>query len=81
MEAEAPVATSSPAESRGGETVPVLRTEALTIRFGGLTALNKVNLDIRRGEAREGGRGGVENHMEPDSARPLSPHLDSALAP
>jgi branched-chain amino acid transport system ATP-binding protein len=43
---------SSPAESRGGETVPVLRTEGLTIRFGGLTALNNVNLDVRRGEIR-----------------------------
>jgi branched-chain amino acid transport system ATP-binding protein len=30
----------------------VLRTEGLTIRFGGLTALNKVNLDIQRGEIR-----------------------------
>src|SRR3977135_1925360 len=36
----------------GGETAPVLRTEGLTIRFGGLTALNNVNLDIRRGEIR-----------------------------
>src|SRR3982751_5245593 len=43
---------SSPAPGRGGETVPVLRTEGLTIRFGGLTALNKVNLEIRRGEIR-----------------------------
>ena len=30
----------------------MLRTEALTIRFGGLTALNNVNLDVRRGEIR-----------------------------
>jgi branched-chain amino acid transport system ATP-binding protein len=43
---------SSPAASRGGDTVPVLRTEGLTIRFGGLTALNNVNLDVRRGEIR-----------------------------
>jgi branched-chain amino acid transport system ATP-binding protein len=43
---------SSPAESRGGEAVPVLRTEDLTIRFGGLTALNKINVSIRRGEIR-----------------------------
>jgi branched-chain amino acid transport system ATP-binding protein len=43
---------TSPATSRGGETNPVLRTEGLTIRFGGLTALNNVNLDIRRGEIR-----------------------------
>jgi branched-chain amino acid transport system ATP-binding protein len=43
---------SSPVESRGGEAVPVLRTEGLTIRFGGLTALNNVNVNIRRGEIR-----------------------------
>jgi branched-chain amino acid transport system ATP-binding protein len=30
----------------------VLRTEALTIRFGGLTALSNVNLEIGRGEIR-----------------------------
>src|SRR5258708_32495426 len=43
---------TSPATGRGGETTPVLRTEGLTIRFGGLIALNNVNLDIRRGEIR-----------------------------
>src|SRR5438552_17433102 len=31
---------------------PVLRTEGLTVRFGGLTALNNVNFEIRRGEIR-----------------------------
>ena len=30
----------------------MLRTEGLTIRFGGLTALNNVNVSIRRGEIR-----------------------------
>jgi branched-chain amino acid transport system ATP-binding protein len=30
----------------------VLRTEGLTIRFGGLTALNGVNLEVRQGEIR-----------------------------
>ena len=30
----------------------MLRTEGLTIRFGGLTALNNVNFEIRRGEIR-----------------------------
>ena len=30
----------------------MLRTEGLTIRFGGLVALNNVNLDIQRGEIR-----------------------------
>jgi branched-chain amino acid transport system ATP-binding protein len=34
------------------DPVPVLRAEDLTIRFGGLTALNKVNLEIKRGEIR-----------------------------
>src|SRR6185312_4562387 len=43
---------TSPATGRGGETAPVLRTEGLTIRFGGLTALSNVNLEIRRGEIR-----------------------------
>src|SRR5437773_1019418 len=43
---------TAPAIGREGETTPVLRTEGLTIRFGGLIALNNVNLDIRRGEIR-----------------------------
>jgi len=42
----------SPAGGRGGETAPVLRTEGLTIRFGGLTALNNVDFELRRGEIR-----------------------------
>jgi branched-chain amino acid transport system ATP-binding protein len=46
------VVAGLPAESRGGEMAPVLRTEGLTIRFGGLTALNNVNFEIRRGEIR-----------------------------
>src|SRR6185295_7352170 len=44
--------TASSATGRGGEIAPVLRTEGLTIRFGGLTALNNVNLSVRRGEIR-----------------------------
>ena len=31
---------------------PVLRTEALTVRFGGLTALNNVNFEAKSGEIR-----------------------------
>ena len=31
---------------------PVLRTEGLTVRFGGLTALNNVNFEVQRGEIR-----------------------------
>jgi branched-chain amino acid transport system ATP-binding protein len=41
-----------PANPREGARVPVLRTEGLTIRFGGLTALNNVNFEIGRGEVR-----------------------------
>jgi branched-chain amino acid transport system ATP-binding protein len=36
----------------GGGSVPVLRTEQLTIRFGGLFALDNVNFEVGRGEIR-----------------------------
>jgi branched-chain amino acid transport system ATP-binding protein len=36
----------------GGGAAPVLRTEGLTVRFGGLTALNNVNVVVPRGEIR-----------------------------
>jgi branched-chain amino acid transport system ATP-binding protein len=52
VQAATPTDMTAPASGRGGATAPVLRTEGLTIRFGGLTALNNVNLDIRRGEIR-----------------------------
>ena len=53
MTTEASLDVPSPAETaRGGAAVPVLRTEDLTIRFGGLTALNKVNFEVRREEIR-----------------------------
>ncbi len=53
MQAEASIVTAPPDQTgRGGETAPVLRTEGLTIRFGGLTALNNVNFAIARGEIR-----------------------------
>lgn len=52
MSATTEVATVGPAASRAGEATPVLRTEGLTIRFGGLTALNNVNFQINRGEIR-----------------------------
>src|SRR6266508_4295876 len=43
----------APAETgQGGEAGSVIRTEALTIRFGGLTALSGVNFEVRRGEVR-----------------------------
>jgi branched-chain amino acid transport system ATP-binding protein len=46
-----PSSTSAGA-GRGGAATPVLRTEGLTVRFGGLTALNNVNFDVRKGEVR-----------------------------
>jgi branched-chain amino acid transport system ATP-binding protein len=52
MKAATSMTTSSPAAGRGGETAPVLRTEGLTIRFGGLAALNDVNITVNRGEIR-----------------------------
>jgi branched-chain amino acid transport system ATP-binding protein len=39
----------SPLERGGG---PILRTEGLTVRFGGLTALNEVSISVDRGEIR-----------------------------
>jgi branched-chain amino acid transport system ATP-binding protein len=44
--------TASSAAARADEAAPVLRTEGLTIRFGGLTALNNVNFDLKREEIR-----------------------------
>jgi branched-chain amino acid transport system ATP-binding protein len=52
------IASSNPAAAAGrsdgssGGTPAVLRTEGLTIRFGGLTALNNVNFAIEREEVR-----------------------------
>src|SRR5262249_6951287 len=43
----------SPTETgQGGGVGHVLRTEALTIRFGGLTALDGINFEVQRGEIR-----------------------------
>ena len=44
---------AAPAASAVGEPASaILRTENLGIRFGGLTALNNVNLEVQRGEIR-----------------------------
>ena len=37
---------------RGAASGPILRTEELTMRFGGLTAVNRVSIAIERGEIR-----------------------------
>ena len=39
-------------ELRADLSAPILRTDALTVRFGGLTALNGVNFAVERGEIR-----------------------------
>jgi branched-chain amino acid transport system ATP-binding protein len=46
------VAASSAADAGQGAAGAVLRTEGLTVRFGGLTALDNVDFEIRRGEIR-----------------------------
>jgi branched-chain amino acid transport system ATP-binding protein len=51
MTADASLDRPAPARVEGA-AVPVLRTEDLTIRFGGLTALDRVNLEVARGEIR-----------------------------
>jgi branched-chain amino acid transport system ATP-binding protein len=40
---------SSPAAGRGAVSAPILKTELLTVRFGGLTALSGVDFAIARG--------------------------------
>ena len=45
-------ATFPAAAVREGAATPLLRTEQLTVRFGGLTALDNVDFEIRRGEIR-----------------------------
>ena len=42
----------SPAQSRGAASAAILRTEQLSVRFGGLNALKDVNFDVERGETR-----------------------------
>ena len=45
-----PQSRAAPADGRGG--APILRTEGLTVRFGGLAALNNVSLAVPPGEIR-----------------------------
>src|SRR5580693_3100563 len=42
----------SPAQARGAASVPILKTELLSVRFGGLAALSQVNFEVARGEVR-----------------------------
>src|SRR6266700_5782223 len=40
----------SPANGRAAASAPLLKTELLTVRFGGLAALSKVNFEVKRDE-------------------------------
>jgi branched-chain amino acid transport system ATP-binding protein len=42
----------APVGDGGGAAAPILQTEGLTVRFGGLAALNNVTVGVRRGEIR-----------------------------
>ena len=42
----------SPATDRGAASAPILRTELLSVRFGGLAALSQVNFEVASGEIR-----------------------------
>jgi len=50
--ADSPVGLAAPSAGPGAASAPVLRTESLTVRFGGLAALNNVNFEVGRGEIR-----------------------------
>ena len=52
MSAQTSTDVRSPAPSRGAASAPILRTELLTVRFGGLAALSQVNFEVRRDEIR-----------------------------
>jgi branched-chain amino acid transport system ATP-binding protein len=50
--ADLSIDVSSPAVGGGGASAPIISTELLTVRFGGLTALNGVNFAVARGDIR-----------------------------
>jgi branched-chain amino acid transport system ATP-binding protein len=43
---------SSPVSNRGAASAPLLKTERLTVRFGGLAALSQINFEVARDEVR-----------------------------
>src|SRR5215467_11781701 len=50
MSGEAVDDVRSPANGWAAASAPVLKTELLTVRFGGLAALSKVNFEVKRDE-------------------------------
>ena len=63
---------------------PILRTQDLTVRFGGLTALNQVSFEVRRDEIRALRRGdtsimpeGLDRALTPEQFRDLLAFLQS----
>ena len=52
MSVQQTIEAGSPAPGRGAAPLPVLKTELLSVRFGGLAALNQVNFEVGRDEVR-----------------------------
>ncbi len=52
MSAEASTDMRSPGTDRGVQSAPILKTELLSVRFGGLAALSSVNFEVARDEVR-----------------------------
>ena len=52
MREQALTDAGSPAIARGAAAAPILKTELLSVRFGGLAALSEVNFEVAPGEVR-----------------------------
>jgi len=52
VNSEPTIDVRSPASDRGAASAPILKTEGLSVQFGGLAALNQVNFEIQREEVR-----------------------------
>jgi len=52
VRAEASIDAVSPANGRGASSSPLLKTESLSVRFGGLAALSDVSFEVVRDEIR-----------------------------
>jgi branched-chain amino acid transport system ATP-binding protein len=48
VRAEESIDTGSPADGRGAASSPLLKTELLSVRFGGLAALSELNFEVAR---------------------------------